>query len=188
MSNGKFTGERRMKNYIKIARPDRWIKNLLILPGAILACVLISQRLMERSSSGWRSGFVATSWLASCTMCSMSGWTPIRTDITDQVFASGCGWRAARRRYQLRVCGAGAGRAGHFVLVSPYFFLAAYGLWGVGILFNVPPFRSKDIPFLDVITESFNNAIRFLLGWFVVTGGGFPRPASSSAIGWAAPS
>jgi 4-hydroxybenzoate polyprenyltransferase len=37
-----------------------------------------------------------------------------------------------------------------------------------GIVYNIPPIRTKDIPYLDVLSESVNNPIRFLLGWFVV--------------------
>ncbi|MEO8210497.1 MAG: UbiA family prenyltransferase [bacterium] len=39
----------------------------------------------------------------------------------------------------------------------------------MGLLYNVPPVRTKDIPYLDVISESVNNAIRLLLGWYLIT-------------------
>jgi 4-hydroxybenzoate polyprenyltransferase len=39
----------------------------------------------------------------------------------------------------------------------------------MGLLYNVPPLRLKDWPYLDVLTESVNNPLRLLLGWFVVT-------------------
>ena len=29
-----------MKNYIKIARPDHWVKNAFILPGVVIAILL----------------------------------------------------------------------------------------------------------------------------------------------------
>jgi hypothetical protein len=35
----------------------------------------------------------------------------------------------------------------------------------MGILYNVQPMRTKDIVILDVLSESVNNVIRFLLGW-----------------------
>lgn len=47
-------------------------------------------------------------------------------------------------------------------------------LWIMGILYNVKPFRTKDVPFLDVLTESVNNAIRLLIGWFIVTADYYP--------------
>jgi len=38
----------------------------------------------------------------------------------------------------------------------------------MGVVYNVEPLRSKDKPYLDVISESVNNPIRFLVGWFVL--------------------
>lgn len=37
-----------------------------------------------------------------------------------------------------------------------------------GIVYNVPPIRTKDTPYLDVISESVNNPIRLLFGWAMV--------------------
>ena len=37
------------------------------------------------------------------------------------------------------------------------------------MLYNVKPFRTKAIPYVDVLSESINNIIRLLLGWFIVT-------------------
>lgn len=49
-----------------------------------------------------------------------------------------------------------------FLVVSALFLL-------MGFLYNVRPFRTKDLAFLDVLSESVNNPIRLLLGWFIVT-------------------
>jgi decaprenyl-phosphate phosphoribosyltransferase len=46
------------------------------------------------------------------------------------------------------------------------FFLALLALFLAGIVYNVRPIRTKDIPFLDAISESANNPIRFLIGWY----------------------
>jgi len=64
-----------------------------------------------------------------------------------------------------------------FTFVGLYLgFLASYliltmeiALWLMGIIYNVRPLRTKEIPYLDVLTESVNNAIRLLIGWFIVT-------------------
>lgn len=37
-----------------------------------------------------------------------------------------------------------------------------------GIMYNVPPIRVKDIPYLDFLFEALNNPIRLLVGWFAV--------------------
>lgn len=47
-------------------------------------------------------------------------------------------------------------------------------LWVMGIAYNVKPVRTKDVVLLDVLSESLNNALRFLLGWFVVCEGLLP--------------
>lgn len=70
------------------------------------------------------------------------------------------------------------------IVYLEYTFLAAIGLliaYGVslkflsmallllvmGVIYNVKPFRSKDRVFLDVLSESVNNPIRFAAGWFI---------------------
>ena len=49
-----------------------------------------------------------------------------------------------------------------------YFFASPLWLWVMGILYNVPPIRTKEWPYLDVLSESINNPIRLLLGWFAL--------------------
>jgi len=47
-----------------------------------------------------------------------------------------------------------------------FFAAAIFGLQGV--IYNVPPLRSKDKPYLDVISESINNPLRLTIGWAMV--------------------
>ncbi len=65
----------------------------------------------------------------------------------------------------------------------PAFTFSLCVLLLAGILYNVPPLRAKDIPFLDSTLESANNPIRFLVGWFVLATD-FP-PLSLLASWWA---
>jgi 4-hydroxybenzoate polyprenyltransferase len=53
------------------------------------------------------------------------------------------------------------------VLAWP-FFLSGLCLLIMGLIYNVPPVRAKELPYLDVLSESINNPIRLLLGWFAV--------------------
>jgi hypothetical protein len=39
----------------------------------------------------------------------------------------------------------------------------------MGCIYNIPPVRSKDLPYVDVLSEAINNPIRMLAGWFIVT-------------------
>lgn len=54
-------------------------------------------------------------------------------------------------------------------LVNWPFFLAASMLLVMGLVYNIPPVRTKELPYLDVVTESVNNPLRLMLGWFVVS-------------------
>ena len=67
--------------------------------------------------------------------------------------------------------------------VGPYAGLAAVALWVMGIIYNVPPLRSKEIPYLDVISESINNPIRLFLGWFALIHNSVP-PVSLAIAYW----
>jgi decaprenyl-phosphate phosphoribosyltransferase len=54
---------------------------------------------------------------------------------------------------------------------SPSFFFSLLALLGAGFIYNLKPIRTKDIPFLDSISESANNPIRFLIGWYAFAPG-----------------
>jgi 4-hydroxybenzoate polyprenyltransferase len=72
-----------------------------------------------------------------------------------------------RRRFALAEwLGLGALGLGLSLLVNRWFALAALALWVMGVLYNVKPVRTKEIPYLDVLSESINNPIRLFLGWF----------------------
>lgn len=58
------------------------------------------------------------------------------------------------------------GLVGARLLFSRAFFFSLLALLVAGIIYNVKPVRTKDIPFLDAISESANNPIRLLIGWF----------------------
>lgn len=66
---------------------------------------------------------------------------------------------------------------------SSSFFLALFALLVAGFIYNVKPLRTKDIPFLDSISESANNPIRFLIGWYAFSPAGL-FPPLSLLVGW----
>jgi decaprenyl-phosphate phosphoribosyltransferase len=59
-----------------------------------------------------------------------------------------------------------ASLAASYIVFSGEFFFSVLALFAAGIIYNVRPIRTKDIPFLDAISESANNPIRFLIGWY----------------------
>jgi decaprenyl-phosphate phosphoribosyltransferase len=71
------------------------------------------------------------------------------------------------------------------LLFDLMFFLALLSLLIAGFVYNVRPIRTKDIPFLDSISESVNNPIRFLIGWAAFAAAGELPPASVLICWWA---
>jgi len=54
------------------------------------------------------------------------------------------------------------------LLISTKTTYALGALFVMGLIYNVPPVRTKDLPYLDVITESINNPIRLMIGWYAM--------------------
>jgi len=52
-------------------------------------------------------------------------------------------------------------------LVSAFFVATMIALWLMGCVYNLPPLRTKDISYLDVLSEAVNNPLRMLAGWFI---------------------
>lgn len=67
---------------------------------------------------------------------------------------------------------------------SPFFF-SLLALLIAGFVYNIKPVRTKDIPFLDSISESANNPIRFLIGWFAFSLPAIWPPLSLLVCWWA---
>ncbi|MBV8802713.1 MAG: prenyltransferase, partial [Gammaproteobacteria bacterium] len=70
-------------------------------------------------------------------------------------------------------------------LISKYFFVVTVAFGVMGFLYNVRPFRTKERVYLDVLSESVNNPIRLMLGWFIVTSQYLP-PSSLVFAYWMA--
>jgi 4-hydroxybenzoate polyprenyltransferase len=53
----------------------------------------------------------------------------------------------------------------------------------MGATYNIPPLRTKDKAYLDTLSESINNPIRFMCGWFIIAPDFFP-PSSVLLAYW----
>jgi len=67
--------------------------------------------------------------------------------------------------------------------VSWPLFFSVLSLWIMGCLYNIPPIRTKDVPYMDVLSESVNNPIRLCVGWYIVTAAVIP-PVSLLVAYW----
>ena len=159
-----------IKTYIRIMRLDHWIKQLFILPGTAFAMFALPAGQSVLSVGRLISGFLATCLIASANYV-INEWLDREFDRFHpqkkhrSIVEHGADPRIVYGLYAvLSVMGMGLART----VGIPCFWMLAW-LWAMGILYNVKPMRTKDIPFVDVLTESVNNAIRLMIGWFLVT-------------------
>jgi 4-hydroxybenzoate polyprenyltransferase len=170
--------------YIKIARPDHWIKNAFIIPGLVLALILIE------IPDSWGSfilkliaGFFATCFIASANYV-INEWLDAEFDKFHPtkkyrpVVSQNMKFSLVMLEYAVCIV-IGLGLS---LIVNIPFLLTEVWLLIMGVLYNVKPIRTKDIVFLDVLSESVNNMIRLLLGWFIVCDNVYPP--SSILVGY----
>jgi 4-hydroxybenzoate polyprenyltransferase len=171
-----------VNKYLALTRPDHWFKNVFALPGVAFASLLARIPLdlfVRRLVIGMASlclvasaNYVINEWLDA----RFDRFHPVkrsRPSVTEQLDP-----RIVYAEYMV-ILAAGLVLAS---LVSVYFLAAAAMLGVMGVIYNVRPFRSKDRPYIDVLSESVNNPIRLLMGWFIVTHD--PLPPSSLLVGY----
>ena len=172
-----------MKKYIKIARPDHWVKNAFILPGIAIAILLTDYSFSLETVWKFLAGFMATCFIASANYV-INEWLDAEFDKFHPtkkfrpVVSENMKFSLVMLEYAICII-IGIGLS---LLVNIPFLLMEVWLLIMGVLYNVKPIRTKDIPYLDVLSESVNNMIRLLLGWFIITDG--YQPPSSILIGY----
>ena len=175
----------RVKAHVAIMRLDHSIKNIFVLPGIIVA--LSVQRPHTLSHNLIRNilvGFVATTFIASSNY--------VLNEVLDAPFdrlhpkkssrPAALGLVHVPAAYVQWVLMMAVGILLATTISWP-FALTAAALWVMGCLYNIPPVRTKDKMYLDVLSESVNNPLRMLLGWYMVTSTLVP-PASLLISYW----
>ncbi len=170
-----------MNKYVRIARFDHWIKQFFIVPGIVLGIYL-----MGKMDGIWVKavlGFFAVSFAASANYvineyldAEFDKYHPTKKN--RPVVLEKMDQRIIIAEYILFA--AAGGILSYFVNLQ--FFTFNMILLVMGLLYNVPPVRLKDVAYLDVICESANNAIRLMLGWFIA--GNHYIPPVSIVIGY----
>jgi 4-hydroxybenzoate polyprenyltransferase len=169
--------------YVQIARPDHWIKNIFVIPGATAALAVAPQ------AAGWAVLPLVLALVSVCLVASANYTINEFLDAQCDRFHPLKGDRPGARGLldgRLVLCQylllamSGVALAG---LINAPFYLTSAALLGMGLVYNTPPIRTKDKAYLDVLSESVNNPIRFLLGWFAVTAEVLP-PASVLLAYW----
>lgn len=160
----------RLRAHLQIARLDHSIKNLFVLPGVIVPLSAYPGLLTSHLLFVLLVAFVAITLVA----CSNYVINEVLDAPFDRLHPIKKNRPAARgvvhtgaayvQWIAMMVAGVAIG-----LTINRMFALMCLILWIMGCLYNFPPIRTKDVPYLDVLTESINNPLRMLLGWYAVT-------------------
>lgn len=155
-------------DYLALARFDHVTKHIFIIPGIMLAYLL---RGVQSSDPVWSviAGLIAVTCIASANY--------VINEYLDRDFDRHHPTKSARPSVQRDIRAplvwlewavfVTAGLAAAMSASMTMFFVGLLFACQ-GIVYNVRPFRSKDVPFVDVLSESVNNPLRLMIGWAMI--------------------
>jgi len=155
--------------YVQIMRVDHWFKNAFMLLGVLLAFFYDPQLLTAQTLEILVWAFFTTCIIASSNYV-LNEWLDAPLD---RLHPTKCERPAARGLIStpgaiIEWLSLGALGVSMAFMIGPAFGYSGLALWVMGCIYNIPPVRSKDVPYIDVISESVNNPIRLLLGWYAL--------------------
>jgi decaprenyl-phosphate phosphoribosyltransferase len=173
-----------LRGHIQIARIDHWFKNVFVLPGIVAAIGVDPNTIAPGLATRILVGLVSVCLVASSNYVinevldaphdlshPVKSKRPVPSGLVSKPLAY-VQW------ILLMIVGVGIG----FSLGKP-FGLTMLVLWIMGCIYNIPPVRSKDLPYVDVLSEAVNNPLRMLAGWFIA-GTSSVAPASLLLSYW----
>jgi 4-hydroxybenzoate polyprenyltransferase len=173
-----------IRGHLEVARIDHWIKNVFVFPGIVVALSVDPTRLTYGLWVPIIVGLLATCLVASSNyvineVIDASADIHHPTKFTRPVPSGHVSVPWAYAQWiALMIVGVGLG-----LTISIPFAATMFVFWLMGCIYNIPPLRSKDLPYLDVLSEAVNNPLRMLAGWFIVDIKAIP-PASLLLSYW----
>lgn len=159
----------RLRAHLAIMRADHWVKNVFVLPGLVVALSLDPARLAQLSPWTILAGFIA--------VCLITSSNYVINEVLDGPFDRLHPLKCTRPvpsgqvsiplAYVQWIALLVVGIAFAWQVSQP-FTIVMLVLWIMGCLYNLPPMRTKDLPYLDVTSEAVNNPLRMLAGWYIV--------------------
>lgn len=165
----------KLQDVISIFRPKRWYQNIIVIIGAVLALELLNYKIGDY----WQNIFYA--FAAICLVASAN------YGINEVLDAESDSHHPEKKK---RAVASGRISKSLAIILSIVLYIAGFAIifqldnWRAGailllffigaVLYNVPPFRFKDRPYLDFIFEAVNSPLRILLGWYAVAEKIFP--------------
>lgn len=177
-----------IRGLFEIARVDHWFKNVFVLPGVVVA---LGFAPVSANATAIET-FLVRLVLGLLAVCLVASSNYVLNEVMDAPFD-----RFHPEKNQRPVP---SGRVNVGVAHIEWLVLAAVGiglgafrsfglgaalaaLWVMGCVYNIPPIRSKDVPYVDVLSEAVNNPLRMLVGWYIVSPGGL-APVSLLVSYW----
>ena len=173
-------------DYFKLARIDYWFKNIFVLVGLFFFIIFSKSENMIVFHNFY---LIIIALISICLICSsnyvMNEIVDLKTDKFHSIKKSRplvskkISIGTAKIFYVILLClGLTFG-----LFINKIFFFFLLMLIFSGFIYNLEPIKVKNITYLDVIFESFNIVIRFILGWFILNTNYLP-PLSILIIFW----
>jgi 4-hydroxybenzoate polyprenyltransferase len=173
----------RLAGHVEILRVDHWVKNVFVIPGIVVGFV---------SSIHFDRGILFRLSVGMLGTCLIASSNYVLNELLDapsdrlhptkqfRPVARGQVSLSAAIVQWIALMIAGLALAAK---VSTGLLATLGALWLMGCIYNIPPVRSKDLPYIDVLTESINNPLRMLAGWYMA-GAVFVPPVSLLLSYW----
>lgn len=160
-----------LQGHLQILRVDHWFKNVFVLPGMAVALTVAPN---ASATLATRLGSIVVGLVAICLIAS-SNYTinevlDAPNDLqhpTKHARPVPSGKVSVPLAYAQWIGVMVVGLALAWTISTAYAATLAV-LWVMGCIYNIPPIRSKDVAYVDVLTESVNNPLRMLAGWYMI--------------------
>lgn len=158
-----------LAGHLAICRFDHWFKNVFVLPGLVVALAIEPEWQVPALIARTLVGLLAIGLVASSSY--------VLNELRDAPFDRYHPSKRLRpvpagqvneRLAYLQWLGLGAAGVGIGLWISSAYAWVLAAFWLMGCVYNLEPIRSKDLPYVDVLSEAVNNPLRMLAGWFIV--------------------
>ena len=151
-----MTGRATLRGHVAIMRVDHWFKQVFVLPGIVAA--------LSDGTTDVPGGVLARLALGFVSVCLIASSNYVINEVLDAPSDRHHPVKSARPvpSGQVNV------RIAYIQWIALMVFgLTMLALWVMGCIYNIPPLRSKDVPYVDVLSESINNPLRMMAGWYM---------------------
>lgn len=167
-ARSSLSGRPTLKGHLAIARVDHWVKQVFVLPGILAAA--------STDTDVIRAGLWGPVLVGMVSVCLVASSNYVVNEVLDAPSDLSHPVKSLRpvpsgkvniplayvQWIVLMIVGVGLGFA-----VNARLGLTVLVLWVMGCAYNIRPIRTKDLPYLDVLSESVNNPLRMLAGWYM---------------------